>query len=236
MNMNSLSINTIINSEQDAELTTYKILGTFKEYLLNIRKNKIYPALSELVGLVVRLENLKKSITNKENSDNDLFILDEEISTIGDLQSENYSDDDEDMSVYLDWIISQANPILDEGIAVYEFVDLNMEVKLIYGNPYYKEEGYLVVPDNKISVFNVYRFTCGLIKSKNYPERSIKTEFIKSFQSDDTITNKIQSQSLLNSLGNTSLPVYHCETELDFPFEETTLPIAKKKLLTVLSF
>ena len=68
LKMNSLSINTIINQEQDSELTTYQILGTLKDYLSDIRKYRIYPALSELVGLVVRLENLKKSIIKPDNS------------------------------------------------------------------------------------------------------------------------------------------------------------------------
>ena len=34
---------------------------------------------------------------------------------------------------------------------------------------------------------------------------------------------------------NNSLPVYICETELDFPYEETIYQIARKKLLSTLS-
>ena len=60
LKMNRLSINTIINPDQDSEITTYKILGTLKEYLSNIRKYKLYPALSELVGLAVKLESVRK--------------------------------------------------------------------------------------------------------------------------------------------------------------------------------
>jgi hypothetical protein len=234
--MNSLLINTIISSEQDSEITTYKILGTLKEYLSNIRKNKIYPALSELVGLAVKLESLKKSIAKNAHKDEDLFIFDDENLSDGDMQWENHSNDDEDISVYLDWIISQVNPILEEGIAVYEFVDQNMEVKLIHGNPLYKEEGYLVIPDNKISIFNIYRFNCELNKSKNYPEKSIKTEFIKSWQGIGSVNNKIQTQNIIDYLGNNSQPVYLCETELDFPYEETIFQMARKKLLSILSF
>jgi|ERR1017187_5795197 hypothetical protein len=236
LKMNSLSINAIINPEQDSELTSYKILGTLKEYLSNIRKNKIYPALSELVSLAVRLENFKRSIAKPDNSADDLFILDEEISESEEQQfSDNYSEDADDISFFIDWVISQINPILDEGIAVYDFVDQNMELKLINGDLLYKKEGYLVIPDNKTSVFNIYRFNYQFFNTENYPEKSMKTEFIQSIPGNDTNGNIIQHRTFLEYIVNSTLPVYVCETELDFPFEETIYQIARKKLLSTLS-
>jgi hypothetical protein len=234
--MNNLSINTIINPEQDSELTTYKILGTLKDYLSNIRKFKLYPGLSDLIGLIVRLENLRKSITKPENRDDDLIILDEEISMSGEFQStDNYDDETNESSDYLKWVISQINPILDEGIAVYEFIDQNMDLKLLHGDPLYKNEGYLIVPDNITSVFNIYKFNSTVCKTDNYPERSIRTEFIQSISTFDTNNIRIQYGSLLNYVGNNKLPVYLCETEIDFPYEESMFQIARKKLLKRLS-
>jgi len=236
LKMNSLSINTIINPDQDSEITTYKILGTLKEYLANIRNYKIYPALSELVGLVIRLENISKSIAKPENSNEDLFILDEEISILGEMQpTENYTVNADDSSKYLNWVISQINPILDEGIAVYDFVDQNMELKLITGDPIYKKEGYFIIPDNKTSVANIYKFNCELFKSENYPETSIKIEFLQFIALNNTKESRIQLRTLLDNIRKNTLPVYICETELDFPYEETILQIAKKKLLATLS-
>ena len=234
--MNSLSINTIINPELDTELTAYKILGTFKEYLSNIRQYKIYPALSELVGLAVRLESLRNSFVKPKYSGDDLFILDEEISAFGELQTvENYSDDLDESSEFINWIISQINPILDEGIAVYDYVDQNMELKLVNNQLLNKEEGYLIIPDNKISVFNIYKFNCVLFKSENYPERSLKTKFIRSVPQNKSDENRNEFRNLLKKTVNQTLPVYFCETELDFPYEETIFQIAKKKLLGTLS-
>jgi hypothetical protein len=234
--MNNLLLKTIISPEQDSELATYKILGTLKEYLSNIRKNKIYPGLSELIGLVVRLENLKKSFSKPTDSDNDLYILGERISTSEELQpTENYAEETDDSSGYMNWVISQINPILDEGIAVYDFVDQNMELNLVNGDPLYKKEGYLIVPDNKTSVLNIYKFQSTCIESETYPDRSLKTEFIQSISANDENNSRISNKSLLEYVGNRALPVYICETELDFPFEETTVQIAKKKLLSRLS-
>jgi hypothetical protein len=235
-NMINLTIQSIINPEQDSELTTYKILGTLKEYLASIRKFKIYPGLSELIGLVVRLENLRKSISKPKDSDDDLLILDDEISTSGELQpAENYTEEGDNSTEYINWVISQINPILEEGIAVYNFVDQNMELKLINGDPLYKKEGYLIIPDNIASVFNIYKFNSLLVKSDIFPERSIKTEFIQSIPAIESDNIRIQYRTLLNYVGNNTLPVYVCDTELDFPYEESLFQIARKKLLSRLS-
>jgi len=234
--MNNLSIATIINPEQDSELTTYKILGILKGHLGDIRKYKIYPALSELIGMSVRLENLKKTITKTVSTDNDIFILDEEITTIGEQQPEkDYSEDANDSADFINWVISQINPILEEGIAVFDFADQNMELKLINGDPLFKEEGYLIIPDNKTAVYNIYRFNCLLFKNEKYPERAIKTEFIQSIPGVDNNENKIQHRTLLDYIANITLPVYLCETELDFPYEENIYQVARKQLLNTLS-
>jgi hypothetical protein len=229
--MNSLSINTIINTEQDSELTSYKILGTFKEYLENIRKYKIYPALSELVGLAVKLENLKNTVTKPDYSDKDLFILNEDIPAFEEFQKDTDYSDVEDSVAYIDWIISQLNPVLDEGIAVYDFVDQNMKIQLIHGDPLFKDEGYLAVRDNITSVINIYRYNCKLSRFNNIPEKMDKTDFVMSINAND----KQENEDLIIYLDNTSLPVYLCETELDFPYEETIFQIARKKLLSTLS-
>src|ERR1035437_3737654 len=125
--MNSLLLNTIMNPQQDMEISTYKFLGTLKEYLQSIRNFKIYPALSELVNLTVRLDNLKKTISSTKDSDDDLFILNEEKSIFT-----NTNKDSEKLHL-IKWSLDQINPILEEGIAVYDFADQNMEIKLING-------------------------------------------------------------------------------------------------------
>ena len=49
--------------------------------------------------------------------------------------ADNSSKETDDLSDFINWVISQINPILEEGIAVYDFVYENMELKLINGDP-----------------------------------------------------------------------------------------------------
>ena len=66
-------------------------------------------------------------------------------------------------------------------------------------------------------------------------KKSIKTEFLQSISLNDTKNSRIQLRLFLDNIRKNTLPVYICETELDFPYEETVLQIAKKKLLAMLA-
>jgi hypothetical protein len=148
--MNRQLIDSFTNSGEDAEITTYKILGVLKEYLTNIRRNKLYPTLTDLVSLSVRIESMIiQTLEPKEQFDNLCGDSDEDFSVFGNLDAgEVYSDASTEL---LKWTRSQLYPILDEGIAVYEFVDENMDLQIINGNSFYKDNGYLIIPEHKSS-------------------------------------------------------------------------------------
>jgi hypothetical protein len=232
--MNRLPIDSITNPGEDAEITKYKILGVLKEYLSNIRKNRLYPTLTDLVGLSVILENrIIRASQPNEFTDNPYSASDEDISIFGNLDSDEELNDDPNELIA--WTRSQLYPILDEGIAVYEFVDENMNLQIINSAPFYKDDGYLIIPEFKNSQFNIYSFHCILFKTESAPIKSIKTLFLQSFpmSSIESITD--QFHTLLENTVDRSLPVYYCNTDLDFPYEETIFQIARKKLLKILS-
>ena len=230
--MNRLSIESFVNPVEDAEITRYRILAILKEHLKCIRKNSLYPTLTELVGFSVRLENLINASFKPEDKP-ESFYNEKEISIFGNLDAGE--DTVDEASELIRWTIAQINPILDEGIAVYEFVSDNMELELIYGDPFYKEEGYFVVPDNTKALFNIYGFTSVLFNTENSPVKSLKTIFIQSIPINTTESTIAQYTSLLENISEKNRPVYYCSTELDFPYDETVFQIARKKLLKHLS-
>ena len=232
--MKRLPIDSFTNAGEDTETTKYKILGVLKEYQSNIRKNKLYPTLTELVSLSVRLENrMIHTLEPNESSDNLFADSEEDISIFGNLDADEVSDDDS--SELIKWTRSQLYPILDEGIAVYEFVDEDIDLQIINGTSLCKDNGYLIVPEHKASQFNIYSFHCILFKTDTAPIKSIKTLFVQSLPMNSSEYITAQFQTLVNTIGNKNLPVYYCNTDLDFPYEETMFQIARKKLLKILS-
>ena len=233
--MNRHKIYSLTNPGEDEEIARYKILGVLKEYLSNIRKNKLYPTLTDLVSLSVKLENMIVKTLEPNESANNVYpdSEEEEIYIYGNLDSgeEPYDDTNE----MIKWTRQQLYPILDEGIAVYEFVEENLHFQLINGVPFSKDNGYMVIPEHKTGQFNVYSYHCILFKTDAAPIKSIKTLYLQSIPINNEEKISDQFQTMINNIGNISLPVFYCDTDLDFPYEETIFQIARKKLLKILS-
>ncbi len=231
--MNRLTIDTLKSSE-DTEIIKYKILGSLKEYSANLRKNKLYPTMTELVSLSVKIENyIMQSVGPNESSESYYKESDEDICIFGNLDSGEEAFDE--FSNLIMWAQAQLNPILNEGIAIFEFVDENIDLQIINGTSINKDNGYILIPDNIENSLNIYSFHCILFNTNSAPIKSITTVFQKSIPM--ITADKIVSQVniLVNEMEDKSLPVFYCNTDLDFPYEETIFQIAKKKLLRALS-
>ena len=224
--MNRLELDSLINPGEDSEIIKYKILGFLKEYLSNIRRNKLYPTLTELVSLSVKLENMITQTVGHPN-------IGEDFSITGNLDSgEGYNDESSEL---IKWTRAQLYPILDEGIAVYEFVDENIDIYIINGASLYKDNGYVIIPEYNANQFNIYSYHCILFNTSSSPIKSVKTLFQQSIPMNSSKSINDQFYSLIDAIGDKNLPVYYCDTELDFPYEETIYQIARKKLLKILS-
>jgi len=232
--MNKLHVDLFNNPIEDSEIIKYRILGILKELVTNIRKNKLYPTLTDLVSLTVKLDSMKtQTVGPKEENDTLLDDKEEDISIFGNLDEGSESLDDS--AELINWTRSQLYPILDEGIAVYEFVEENMDIRLINGASFYKDNGYLIIPEHKTSQFNIYSYHCILFNTNSSPIKSIKTLFLQSVPMNSSESIPEQFRSLVDYTGDKSLPIFYCDTDLDFPYEETVFQIARKKLLKVLS-
>jgi hypothetical protein len=232
--MNRQLIESFTKPGEDTETTKYKILGGLKDYLSNIRKNKLYPTLTDLVSLSIKLENMIIQTVEQHDLTNDIYgELNEDISILGNLNNEDGFSND--LNELVKWTRSQLFPILDEGIAVYEFVDENMDIQIVNGASFYKDNGYLIIPDLKANQFNLYSYHCILFSTDSAPIKSIKTLFMQSYPINSAEIISAQIHSLVYNIADESLPVYYCNTDLDFPFEETIFQIARKKLLKKLS-
>lgn len=99
--------------------------------------------------------------------------------------------------------------------------------------PLYHDEGYWFVPDNKASLLHLLHFSLALYESGNERFRSLKTEVLKTLE-QSSIKRPAESvkMELIEERHDIPNPAtFVCETELDFPYQATILPVAKRKLL-----
>ncbi len=233
--MKTLNLNTFISKETDIELNQYKILSGLKDYRTEFNHNRLYPALSDLVYLSSVLEEIFDKRDNiisppaKEikNPGKNIFVELIDQTT----EAKEYSYD------LIDWTLPIIKGIIDEAYIIYNFVEDNMEIGEVGIMPVYKNEGYLFVPDNTKSILQIHNFESSNNSSDSQPFHSLKTKFVQTTKMLNFAGYEdfIKMDLIKKFNEKTNIAAYIIKTDLDFPFDETIFPIAKRKLLDYLT-
>jgi benzoyl-CoA reductase/2-hydroxyglutaryl-CoA dehydratase subunit BcrC/BadD/HgdB len=230
----NLRLETFLSGPGDFEGRQYLILQGLKEHYSRFSNNRLYPSLSDLVDLYGSLQDLLREEDHlKGNLPQDLKDIDVEHQK---LVYESIPLNDSEISQLLDlieWAIPHIKKALDEGMAIYQFVDSHIIIAHVGILPMYREEGYWFVPDSSAHQLHVLRYEVSLFTSANERYRSLKTRHLESME-QGAITNSPEAIKLMLVEKYHDLPnpaTYLCETDLDFPYSETILPVAKRKLM-----
>ena len=178
--MEKLNINTFISAATDSEMSQYLVLGTLKNYLEQFHKNKLYPPFGELVELNQNLNSLRNKRADLSGKmPSKLLGFDFENKRL--IYEKNRLNETEMDKVFefIEWALPKIKEGLDEGKAIYDFVDDNIKIEEIGILPLYKDEGYFLIPDIKNHEFQVFRFELSIISSSDIPLRSLKTNFVE---------------------------------------------------------
>lgn len=232
--MESLKIENFFSSDKDLEINQYKVLAGLKEYRNEFNKKRIYPALSELINLTTSLEEILKNKNKMKNEfPKQITGFDVENKKIIVKSIQQIPEKVELLFDLIEWALPVIKSTIEEAIVLYEFVEKNIEVGNVGLLPIYKDEGYLIIPNNKESMLEVFRFECSLFTKDSEKFRTLKTTLIDELSKDSlSITPEIVKLVLVEKFRDLPNPAtFFCDTDLDFPFEETIFPVAKRKLM-----
>jgi hypothetical protein len=236
--MQALNLECFLPPIEDKELNQYKILAKLKEYSEQLHKNKLYPSFAQLNlinnfldSLLAKYRNVTITNLSKIKSSS---IKSSEVNIVNDSKS---SEDTLEMIEIIKWAKSLVGKLLDEGLAIYDFVSENMSVEIVEPEPSYKDEGYIIIPDYENSQLLLVEYISSIFNSNNKPVRSLKTRLLTQINIEFNETSITElGLNLIYKYGNLVNPaVFICKTELDFPFKETLFPIIKSKLLAQLT-
>lgn len=232
--MEKLTLNTFITAASDSEFSQYMVLATMKNYLDLFHKNKLFPPFGELVELYQNLNTLLNKRNDFANRmPNKLAGFDfKEKKLIYEKDQLNENDMDK-VFEFIDWAMPKISEGLDEGKAIYDFVEQNIKIEEFGIHPLYKDEGYFLIPDLKKNIFQVFRFELSIIASSEIPFRSLKTSFVETFESavNEIAVENIKLELIRKYPDLPNPATYNVIINIDFPFDETLLPIAKRKLM-----
>jgi hypothetical protein len=237
--MEKLTLENFISAADDFEMSKYIILARLKKYSTMLHQNKLYPALSDLIDIgkvLQELNNQREEISKQfpmQKLKIDIKRTDEEVESV--IFNENEVDT---VLNLINWASPKIKEAIDEGRAIYDFVDENISIDVIGILPIYINEGYFLITNILKKRSQVYRYYLSIIRENEKPFMTFKTNLVDSFEFNESEIKhpEMLKLGLINKFPDLPNPVlYKIETDIDFPFIETVLPVAKRKLIQQLA-
>jgi hypothetical protein len=125
---------------------------------------------------------------------------------------------------------------IQNGTGIYEFVEDQLDITPVGLIPLNTQEGYFFLSSGNVRSTGVYHYRLSIFEKHDEKYRSIRTLFIDNWKRSITSTYEHIKSELINRWKDLPNPaVYSIETTLQFPVDETILPIAKRRLVKFIS-
>ena len=235
--MNSLSANWFIEGSVDFEHKKYLLLAYLKQINKHFHSTRLYPDLNDLV---FHYNNL---IQFKENK-NSLHKAFPERLTKADIDAvkltyEKMIQDDaimQEIEQIIHYALGMFDPTLKEGKEIYDFVESRLNIEPIGVIPLYPYHGYFLLRNGDERSIRVYEYQVTLFEGKDERYRGINASFITLYEQNFIFTPEGIRKDLIHTRREVPNPaVYHIETDITFPLEQTLLPLAKRSLVKYIS-
>ncbi len=217
----------------DFEYKKYQLLAYLKETNREFKYVKLYPALSDLIDhhrIANELKSGKLELSKlfpKELDSIDFkqFVL---------KYSSKIKDDDlmEEIAKINEYALDKFKSQIEEGMAIYDFVEELIEFEPVGIIPIYNREGFILLSQDHTSDIHAFRYKTNLLQYAGEKFRSIAVWMVGLFRK--TISNTLEHIKLelvkeIKELPNPA--TWRLHSKQGFPVEETLIPIGKRLLL-----
>lgn len=213
-----MSTDWIFEGVIDSELKEYVLLGYFQKLNKQLEEMKVYPMFTEITLHLANIRNLlfKNQILYTDKS---LLNIDDEI-TITDLKVKERPKLTEQEEIELNKILKYSEAKLQD------YFDI---IKSVWTIVYDAIEVVSILNEDNLESKKGYFYTksSNLIKIWEYNIRKYKNENKTNFK-------EIEDPNFIKYLLSTEnkLPTFHIHCDKEVPFEETLLPLMKRKVLS----
>lgn len=204
----------------DPERSRYLLLNKFKFCQKELNETRLYPTYQMLINLYSQLTEIMTNhnrIFNKEYTD-----------AITEQESEEkhmlINNEIEKSFELMHWAFRHLNRLLENGKAIYDFVDESITIESIGIKSKYNTDGYFILPDNRERLLRILKYSRNLykiLKTKEVANRRMTLITIP----NEVLRNEMISDDIINQI------IYMLDTELNFSYSHTILPVAKRKFL-----
>lgn len=234
--MQQLSPNWLTEGLIDFEYKKYVLLAYLKHVTKHFNASELYPFLSDLV---FHCNNLRTLQERKEYAANRLpkKLTQVDLEQFS-LKYEQMIKDDslEEIEAIIEFAMPKMKAQLREGREIYEFVENNLSIWPIGIVPLNTEDGYILIQSGGRRDTQVFEYHITIFETAEERYRGIKAKYVSTYtygfaQSMEDI--KVDLVKNHKQLANPA--TFAINSELVFPFQETLLPVAKRRLVRYLS-
>jgi hypothetical protein len=235
--MKSLSETWFAEGYIDFELKKYTLLAYLQEVNQCFTQNKLYPQLADVIfhyNNIVAFRENKKFL--QEHFPKKLTGLQMEKLQL--LYEQMIQDDElmQELENIIHYSAGKMKSIISNGTELYEFVENKISITPVGIVPLDMQEGYFFLSDGNIKSTRVYYYRLSIFEKHDEKYRSIRTTYLDQWQRGIVHTYEHIKSDLIRHHSEIPNPaVYSIETGLNFPVDETLLPIAKRSLVKYIS-
>ncbi|GAB4298918.1 MAG: hypothetical protein Kow0098_24790 [Ignavibacteriaceae bacterium] len=224
----------LISLRNDTELAEYKLLAAVKHWKNELNHNRLYPSIEE-AGILLSKTNLalNKNLQTK-------LLLEQELN--GSLFNEKFIvfDQAQQLNIenekFIDFLARTREillPVSEEAELINQFVKDNMQIINLSNRANFKGKGFFIVPNNRRKVLCIYKYETEYEWFNNELINNLTTTLLRAFPLEilDKTYQKIIAEFIDITTELYNPAVFVCQTDLDFPFTETILPVANHLLL-----
>lgn len=236
--MTTLSVNWFIEGSLDFEYKKYQLLAYLQHINKRFNKTKLYPDLNDLIFHYNNLLKFKESKTVLQKSFPER-LTNADIEAVKLTYEKMVQDDSlmQEIECIINYSLKKIDPAIKAGKEIYDFVESQLHIETIGVVPLYPYHGYLLLRNGDTSGTNVYEFRVTIFESQDEKYRGINTQYVTSYERNFIYgTPEAIRKDLIHTRREFPNPaVYHIETDITFPLEQTLLPLAKKNLVRYIS-
>ena len=231
--MKTLSETWFAEGRIDFELKKYTLLAYLQEVNKYFHENKLYPQLADIVfhynNMAAFRENKKylqehfpKKLTGIQLEK--LQLLYEQM-----IQDDELMQELEDIIQYS---AGEMKNTIQNGTGLYEFVEEKIDISPVGIIPLDTREGYFFLSSGNTKITRVYHYRLSIFEKHDEKYRSIRTSYLNIWPRGISYTYEHIKSELIRYKSELPNPaVFSIETALNFPVDETLLPIAKRSLV-----
>jgi hypothetical protein len=227
--MKALGINWFIEGSIDFEHKKYVLLAYLQHINRHFRSSQLYPDLGDLVFHYNNLLHFKNNkVLMQQNFPQRLTKADFDALK---LTYEKMVKDDyvmQEIERIITFSLEKMNPALQQGKEIYDFVETRLLIDPVGVLPLIADFGYLFIRNGDERGLHVYEY--------NITFRGISTTYIANYSLSFVHTPESIKIDLISSRKQLPNPaVYQVACDINFPLEQTLLPVAKRSLVKYIS-